>query len=111
MDGQIFHDPTGKRRSWVGRILAALILLSIVCFLLFAVTLVFTPNLPGIKAQIRSLRGIVLPNLNRFQRAHELDKIRPEASGRIYLRKIGDEPDYALAARIMAGNKLTRQSK
>ena len=78
MDGQIFHDPTGKRRSWVGRILAALILLSIVCFLLFAVTLVFTPNLPGIKAQIRSLRGIVLPNLNRFQRAHELDKIRPE---------------------------------
>ena len=77
MNGQIFHDPTGKRRSWVGRILAALVLLTIVCFLIFAVTLVFTPNLPGIKAQFRSLRGIMMPNLNRFQRAHELDKIRP----------------------------------
>jgi cellulose synthase/poly-beta-1,6-N-acetylglucosamine synthase-like glycosyltransferase/peptidoglycan/xylan/chitin deacetylase (PgdA/CDA1 family)/spore germination protein YaaH len=98
MDGQIFHDPTGKRRSWVGRILAAWILLSIVCFLIFAVTLIFTPNLPGLKAQFRSLRGIMMPNLSRFQRAHELDKIRPQlaASKRKALDK-NPEDTVALA--------------
>ena len=77
MDGQIFHDPTGKRRSWVSRILAALVLLGVVGFLVFAVTLVMTPNLSGIGAQFRSFRGIMMPNVDRFQRAHELDKIRP----------------------------------
>ncbi len=77
MDGQIFHDPTGRRRSWVTRVLAGLVLLLIVSFLLFAITLVFTPNLPGLKGQFRSFRGILIPNVARSQRAHELDKIRP----------------------------------
>jgi hypothetical protein len=33
------------------------------------------------------------------------------ADGRIYLRKIGDEPDYSLAARILAGEMMAEQTK
>ena len=32
------------------------------------------------------------------------------ADGRIYLRKIGDEPDYSLAARILAGEMMAAKS-
>jgi len=40
-----------------------------------------------------------------------MDKIRPEASGRIYLRRIGDEPDYALIARIIAGEMRAKHKQ
>ena len=30
--------------------------------------------------------------------------------GRIYLRKIGDEPDYSLAVRILAGKMMAEQT-
>ena len=40
-----------------------------------------------------------------------LAKAHPEAIGRIFLRKIGDEPDYALIARMMAGEMMARQRK
>jgi hypothetical protein len=36
---------------------------------------------------------------------------RHSADGRIYLRKIGNEPEYALAARILAGRMMAGQMK
>lgn len=76
MSGQIFHDPSGKRRSFVGRLLAGLILFLILLTIGFAFTLVVTPNLQDQRAAFRPFRSIALPNVERVQRAHELDKIR-----------------------------------
>lgn len=78
MSGQIFHDPTGKRRSLVSRILAAFVLLLVVVFITFAASLVLTPTLPGLQAQFRSFRGLSLPTVAKSQRAKAMDEIRPE---------------------------------
>jgi len=78
MSGQIFHDPSGKRRGVVGRVFASITLLTLILLVAFIATLVLTPNLPRLKAQLRASRGIGLPSVARAQRAHELDKIRPQ---------------------------------
>ena len=78
MSSQVFHDPSGKRRGIVGRILATFLFLMIVLFFAFGATLVIIPSLAGDRAQFRSFHGIVLPNVAKSERAHELDKIRPQ---------------------------------
>lgn len=57
--------------------LAALVLFTLILFIAFGITLVLTPNLPGLRAQFRPFRIITPPSFARSQRAHELDKIRP----------------------------------
>lgn len=47
---------------------------------------------------------------NRTYAARNLLKRHP-IDGRIYVRKIGNEPDYVLAARIMAGEMMAGQMK
>ena len=38
-------------------------------------------------------------------------KKRHPLDGRIYIRKIGDEPEYSLSARLVAGDRLADRTK
>ncbi|MBS1701257.1 MAG: glycosyltransferase [Armatimonadetes bacterium] len=82
MNRQVFHDPTGRRRGIFSRTLAALVFFLLILFIAFGITLVFTPNLAGLRAQFRPFRIISPPSIARSQRAHELDHIRPQVVDR-----------------------------
>ena len=78
MSGQVFHDPSGKRRGIVGRVVATIFFLGLVLFIAFGATIFIIPSLAGSRAQFGSFHGIALPTVARAQRAHELDKIRSQ---------------------------------
>jgi|SRR5690242_3598358 hypothetical protein len=47
---------------------------------------------------------------NRIDASRAMRSLHPP-DGRIFVRKIGDEPDYAMAARILAGEMAARGQK